>query len=137
MLGDVLAVRLFQFGQYVCLVRVRLVVWIDRETRDEDVIARSARQVFCGLADDARDIARWIDDDIPLSVAELFDLAVPVAVDVLTFGEEMRIGPAAMKEGDHIAAGKSRFDVVPAKELGAAKDEKLHEKELKSRLMSL
>ena len=78
------------------------------------------------LADDAREVARRVDDGVPLAPAEALEATVAVADDPLQLRVELRAGPAAVEERHLVATLERRVDHRAAHELRAAEEQEPH-----------
>ena len=81
MLPPVLA-RLRELGDRRALGRRRRKVRVDRDARDEGVVANVGEGGECAL-DDARDIAARVDDRVERATGERVETPVPVTAKLL------------------------------------------------------
>ncbi len=56
-------------------------------------------------ADDARHVAAGVDDHVPAPLTQRRQPAVPVAVNLLHVGVEVRVRLTAVEESDRVAGG--------------------------------
>jgi hypothetical protein len=86
------------------------------------VAGRVREQVGRG-ADDARHVARRIDDRVPLAPFEGGQVAVAVAAQLLGLGEELRVRLAAVEERDLVPLRKRGLGDGPPQELRPAEQQ--------------
>ena len=78
-------------------------IGVDRDGRHEDVVPDVRRQQRRRVFDVARDVARVVDDDVPLAGGERLEVAVAIAVQLLEVGEAAGVGLAAIEERQRVA----------------------------------
>ena len=135
---DVLAVRLQlavrlapflgrrrQLTHAGALRRRRREVGVDRDRRDEGVVADIAERID-RLPDDARHVAARVDDGVERAAGERGEVAVAVAVQLLDVREELGPRAAAVERGHGVPARERDLARVAAAELRAAEDEDAH-----------
>jgi hypothetical protein len=101
----------------------RVVGGIDRDGRDEDVLADVAFQYAGGVAHPDRQRGRIIDADVPVAALERFEVAVAIAEQFLDRAGPGLLLTAAVEDGDVVPAGQRIADLVRSDETRAAEDQ--------------
>ena len=121
--GDLLDRRIGEPGDRPTLAHPGREVGVDREARDEGVVADGAPERLGHRAHLTGKVAARVDDGVPRSATKRRQVAVPVATDPLDFGEEVGFVLAAVEEGYGVPALERGGDDVAAEEQRAADDE--------------
>ncbi len=93
------------------------------------------RKQFGGIADNSRDIAGIVDDDIPLPVLKPVQAVITVALNRLEIGEQLVVGASAIEQGDRVPAPQCLANHVRPDEAGAAENQDV-ERSISSRLIA-
>ena len=104
----------------------RVVGGIDRDGRDEDVLADVAFQHAGGVVHPDRQRGRIIDADVPVAALERFEVAVAIAEQFLDRAGPGLLLTAAVEDGDEVPAGQRIADLVRSNETRAAEDQQAH-----------
>ena len=98
---------------------------IHRDRRHEHVLLHLRRQQLRREPHMARHVARVVDDHVPFAILEPVDLAIAIALDAFDLGITIRLGLAAIEEGERMATLQRQRRHVQADEARSAEDEDL------------
>jgi hypothetical protein len=101
-------------------------VGIDRDARNEYVMADGVCQHLCGGMDDARHVTGGIDDPVPLPSSQDIEFAFTVATELLGLRKQIWIRAPAVEQRDVMPTRESAADDSAAEKLRPAENKQSH-----------
>src|SRR6185503_3807750 len=99
---------------------------VDGDARDEDVVPDGVGEQAGALADDAGEVARGVDDGVPLAPAEALEAAVAVPDDPFELRIQAGTGRPPVEERHLVATREGNVDHRAPDELRATEQQQPH-----------